>query len=422
MKIYSLENKTRVILLPVKGIKSFTLMVGFCVGSKNEEEKHAGISHFLEHMIFKGTKKRKGVIQISKELDSIGAIYNAFTGKEMTAYFIKSDSEYEDKAFDVLSDVLKNSTLPSNEIEKERKVIKEEIKMYYDMPQRHVLELYEQLVFKGSSLARDIAGNYKTLDNTKRKDIKNYIAKNYNPENRIVVVSGNFNESNTRKLVKKYFNEGGICENNDLIEKFDAFSEPRILVDKRNIKQVNLAMGFPTNGHKDQDFYAIRLLDIILGSTMGSRLNIEVREKRGLAYYVRTTNVEYEKVGSFIVHAGIDHARIDEAILAIIRELKKISGKLVSSKELVVAKQIYKGRTILGLENTENLAARYLESARYEPKPKTVEQEIGSIMKVNSFDIRRAAQKMFDLDKLSIAVVGPVDQKQIKNTIQKLKK
>ncbi len=407
--------------MPVEGIKSFTLMVGFCVGSKNEEEKHAGISHFLEHMIFKGTKKRRGVIEISKELDSIGAVYNAFTGKEMTAYFIKSDSEYEAKAFDVIADVLKNSTLPANEIDKERKVIKEEIKMYYDMPQRHVLELYEQLVFKGSPLARDIAGDYKTLDNTKRVDIKNYIAKHYNPENRIVVVSGNFKEANIRKLVKKYFGENGCGDKNDLIENFDKFSSPRVLVDKRNTKQVNLALGFPTDGHEDEDFHAIRLLDVILGSTMGSRLAIEVREKRGLAYYIRTMNAEYEKAGSFIVHAGIDHIRINEAIVAIAHELKKISDKLVSNKELIVAKQVYKGRTILELEDTENLAARYLESARYESKPKTVEQEIESIMKVSSKDIKKAAQKIFDFNKLSIAVVGPVDQNQIKKTIQKLK-
>ena len=332
------------------------LMVG--AGSRYETKLNSGISHFLEHMAFKGTKKRPSAMDITSLIDGMGGEFNASTGKEVTAYYIKSAADKIELSLDVLSDMLQNSKLDSKEIEKEKGVIVGEIDMNEDSPMRNIGDVYERLIYGDTPLGWDIAGNKDIIKKTTRDDFLNYMKSLYSPQNMTVVFAGGIDSKKAVELAEKYL---GKMMHFDTL-KFNKYEEkqtkPRLFIKTKKTEQVHMAIGFRTVKTNHPDKYPLEVLAAILGGGMSSRLFHEVREKRGLGYYVSTGADSYQDAGSIVSMAGIDPKRIQEAISVILGEYKKISSSKsqISKKELDKAKEYLKGHMVLGLENSRSVA------------------------------------------------------------------
>jgi len=414
-----LKNKANVILVPKSESRSLTLLVLYKVGSRYEDSKiNYGASHFLEHLMFKGTKKRPTTLDISKELDGIGAEFNAYTGKDHTGYYIKSNAEKFSLACDILSDMLTNSLFLAKEIKREKGVIIEEIKMYEDQPMFFAEILFERLVFSGNSLARDIAGTENSIREMKRKDLLDYLNLFYKPENSVIVVAGKI-DKRTNDLLNKYFvqqkSAGGKGKDTDQKNKFAKFidkqKEPRLLFEYRNTKQVHLALGFPAYSYFHPDLYALYLLSIILGGNMSSRLFINVRERKGLCYYIKSQADVYQDTGNLIIRSGLDLNKIKPALSVIISELRKIREKGVSQKELEMAKEFLKGRLTLQLEESNSLAEFYGKQLILTDEILTPEQKFKKIFSVTQTQVNKVAKDLIKSDKLNLAMISPFKDK-----------
>ncbi|MDP3985573.1 MAG: pitrilysin family protein [bacterium] len=412
-KRFTLPNGIRVIFVPHTDTKAITLLTLFRVGSRFEEAKTLGISHFLEHMMFKGTKKRPETIQISRELDGVGAQYNAFTGKDHTGYYIKLNYEKTEMAIDLMYDMLANSLLAAEEIERERKVIQEEINMYEDNPLMLVDELFEEELFKGSSLGWRIAGNAETLSHISRKEIVAFRKEFYRPKETVFVAAGRLPD-NLETLLKRTFakvrsNDGRSRQPKPFSMKAIPQKGPRVALRFRDTGQVQVALGFPAYPIGHADLPALQVLSNILGGTMSSRLFISVREKRGLAYMVRSGVNPYEDVGNIMIQAGLDKSRVDEALKVIMDELAKLTKSGVTPAELASAKENIRGRLILGLEDSENTADFFGKQELHSGKVQTPDERLQKILAVKPADVRRVAKEIFKPAALAAAVIGPFD-------------
>ncbi|MBT3690054.1 insulinase family protein [bacterium] len=413
-KIETLNNGIKLLTAPLKDTKSVTVLVLVKVGSRNEEKDINGISHFIEHLLFKGTKKRPTSLDITKELDGVGADYNAFTGKDQTGYYVKVAADKIELAFDIVSDMLLNSSFKSKEIDKERGVIIEEINMYDDNPLLSIDNLFEKIVFKGHSLERDIAGPKKNIRKITRKEILNYYNKYYISSNVVVGVGGKFNKQRVNKLTNKYFKEFKKKKNNLKIDKFvSKQNKLRVNLKYKNTEQVQVALGFPAYKINDPKTYPLLLLSMILGGNMSSRLFMEIREKRGLAYSIRTALEAHEDIGAFVVFAGLDKSKIELALTTINNELKKVVDSKVTSDELTRAKDFIRGKLILKLEDSSNLI-QYLATQRlFKNKVDTLEEQLKKIDKVTINQIQGVAKEIINLNKLNLSVIGPFKDKNI---------
>lgn len=412
---FSLKNGFPIILVPQKDSKSLTLLVLYKVGSRYEDLKvNHGISHFIEHLMFKGTKKRPTTLDISKELDSIGAEFNAYTAKDHTGYWIRASAAKLNLACDILSDMLFNSKFDKNEINREKGVIIEEIKMYEDQPMYYAEMLFEQLVFKGNTLGADIAGTEKSILQTTRKNITDYFGSFYAPDNAVIVVAGKINK-NTRNLLNKYFVQRQRSQSLGFEREFEQFKnkqkQTRLLLHHKKTKQVHLAMGFPAYSYSHPDLYALHILSVILGGNMSSRLFINVRERQGLCYYIKSQADIYQDTGNLMIRSGLDMNKIDQAIKIIINELKKIKSKGASNKELKMAKEFLKGRMILQLEESNNLAEFYGRQFVLTDEILTAEQKIKKIFAVTIDQVNKVAKDIIKTDKLNLAMISPFKDK-----------
>ena len=322
-----LKNGVRTILVPLPSTKAATILVLFRVGSRYETPNTNGIAHFVEHMMFKGTKKRPTTLDISQALDRYGAEYNAFTSKDYTGYYIKIDRDKLGEAMDILFDMLLHSKLDAKEVDKERKVIFEEIKMHDENPLMHVDDMFESVLFNGSPLGWDIAGTKESMSKVTQKNIVDFVHDYYRPSRTLVVVCGNVDEH-----IFKDVEQGtrGMKEpkNKEHVWSPHKFAphptsghplprgEGRVRVQYKELEQTQLMLGFPAYKYGDKRLRALSIMHTILGGTMSSRLFVSVREKRGLAYTVRTDVGNYEDTGVFSVHAGLDAARVPEATCA----------------------------------------------------------------------------------------------------------
>jgi predicted Zn-dependent peptidase len=393
------------------------VMVG--AGSRFETSKINGISHFLEHMAFKGTKKRPTAKDISQEVDAIGGEFNAFTSKDHTAYFIKAASDKLPLLLDILSDMMTNSLFKEEEIEREKGVICEEINMYEDTPMRKVAEVFENLMFGDSPMGWDIAGTAKIVRSLKRKDFVDYVDSLYKTSNMVVAIAGGFDgkvqssKFKVQSLVEKYF--GGLSDGKTLkaekcLVKQD---KPRLKIHFKKTEQAHLCLGFPAFSNTDQRRYAFSVLTTILGGGMSSRLFTEVRERRGLCYYVHASTDSYKDCGDFVVSAGVDLKRIDDAISTILNELWKFKVQSlkfkVTKEELRKAKEYIKGHTILGLEDSESVAGLYATQFILKDKIETPEEILERIEKVTMDEVYAVAKDIFNPKKVNLAVIGPFD-------------
>lgn len=406
-----LKNGMRYHLVPFDGTEAATVLVLVKVGSRNEPDEVWGGSHYIEHLMFKGTEKRPNTIDISKTLDRYGAQYNAYTGKDLTGYYVKIDGEKVDIAVDLLHDMLFNSTYDPDEMEREKKVIIEEIKMYEENPIMHVEDLLEQVMFDGNTLGKEIAGTPKSMTDMKREDVIKYRDAYYAPSEIVVVVSGKIPE-NIEELLEGTF--GSVTERPQP-EGFEPFGEtseqdrPRVMRQHKDLQQIQVALGFPTVGKKHKDTPAIKLLANILGGAMSSRLFIEVRERRGLAYMVRASADAYEDVGVFQIRAGLDAARLTEAMEAIVSELKKIKEEGVDADELTAAKDNMEGSLKLQLENSSNRAEFVGRQELFYGEVKSPEEKMAEIMAVTAEDVKRVAGEVLNFKKMSVAAIGPYE-------------
>lgn len=407
-------NGLRVVTLPNKATKAATVFVFFGVGSRYETKDINGASHFLEHLFFKGTKKRPTTLDISKELDSVGAEFNAMTSKDWTGYYIKTDSTKIELSMDVLSDMLYNSKFENKEINKERGVIIEEINMYQDNPLMYLEDVLEQVVFKGSTLGWEIAGPRKVIREVSRKKLLDYKETYYVPSNIVIGVAGNVSKTQVALLVKKYFKtekpvgKPGVMPEETRYKPFVSKQHaPQVKVHYKKTEQVQLGLGFPGYGYFDDRSYALYLLAMILGGSMSSRLFISVRERRGLAYSIRSHTSVYQDTGAILFLAGLDKKRVDEAIKVILSELRKVKRSGVTAAELKQAKDHLRGNLVLRLEDSSSLASWYAKQQLLENRMMTPEQKLKKFDAVTVKDIQNVAKEAFQKDLLNLAVIGP---------------
>jgi predicted Zn-dependent peptidase len=414
-----LNNGLRVITVPLKETKSVTIIILVKVGSRYETKELNGTSHFVEHLFFKGTKKRPSALALTKELDGLGAEYNAFTGKDHTGYYIKVNSEKMEIALEILSDMLKNSLFSAEEIDKERKVILEEINMYEDNPLMYIEDLFEQICFKNSSLARLISGPKENITRLTRREILNYKNNFYNQKNIVLGFAGKVTEKMAVNLTKKYFKLPNKTRKSQRIEQFSSDQrQSRIILKYKDTEQVQIAMGFPALKNTDGNLIALYLLNIILGGNMSSRLFTKIREEHGLAYFIKTTINTFEDTGNFFVQAGLDRRRIRQALELIKKELELIVKSGVSEEELKRAKEFLKGKLILKLEESHLLIQWLTEQLLLTKKIKSLEEKLAGIEKVKINDILNVAGKVINFQKLNLAVIGPFkDKKYFKKII-----
>ncbi|MBU2577337.1 insulinase family protein [Patescibacteria group bacterium] len=406
---FELPNKLRVVSVSMEGISSATVLVLVGAGSRYEEKNKAGLSHFLEHMIFKGTKKRPSAFEISSLVDSVGAENNAFTGKDHTGYYIKIQNRHLELAFDILSDTLKNSLYLEEEINRERGTIIEEINLYEDTPLYKIDDIFYQVLYDDTPLGWSIAGSKETVSNIQREDFLNYTKRMYQAKDMVLVIAGKFNEGEVRRLSEKYFSS--IIEGEkEKLEKFTGIQDkPRVKVVNKKTDQAHLYLGYPAFSYHDTDRAALNVVSAILGGGMSSRFFIQVRERRGLAYYVRSSTDYYEETGLIAASAGVNLHKINEAVKVLLEEFNKTKNGDVKEEELRKAKEFIKGRVALRLENSRSVAGWFGEKLLLEGKIETPDEIFEKIEKVTVSDIERVANRIFDQNKINLAVIGPYE-------------
>ncbi|KKS97665.1 MAG: peptidase M16 domain-containing protein [Candidatus Gottesmanbacteria bacterium GW2011_GWA2_43_14] len=407
----TLKNGLRLLTIPMPGVASVTLLLMVGAGSRYEEKEINGLSHFLEHMAFKGTKKRPTALDIATLIDGIGGEFNAFTSKDHTGYYIKAASKHLPLVFDVLSDMMLHSKFDPAEIEREKGVIIEEINMYEDMPIRKISDLYENLLYGNTKLGRDIAGIPDVIRSIKRDDFLSYLNRFYSPANTIVTVSGGI-DGDLREMTAKYL---GLWQNKktERPEKAgDEQKKPALLLRHKDTQQAHLCIGVRSYSLTNPDRYKLGLLTNILGGGMSSRLFIEVRERRGLAYYVRSSNEMYTDVGNFVTQAGVDTKRIDDAIKVILGEFSRIREEPIKAEELKKAKENLKGKLILDLEDSRNVAGLFASAELLEDKVRTPEEIMKNVDKVTAEEVMETARNIFKEQTLNLAIIGPYKEEE----------
>jgi predicted Zn-dependent peptidase len=416
----TLKNGLRIITVPQKGTQAVTVLVLVGTGSKYEKKEISGISHFLEHMYFKGTKKRPSVIAVAETLDKIGGVYNAFTSEEFTGYFAKVAASHFETALDWVSDIYLNSLLPKKEIGKERGVIIEEINMYFDTPMIYIGELWKKLLYGDQPAGWDVAGTKESVAKISQGQILNYMKSQYVAPNTIVCVAGKISPEKAIKKIKSYFSKIRTTEPKAKLPVFEKQKKPKVLLFSKKTDQTHLAFGVRTFNLSHPQRYTLELLSVILGGMMSSRLFVEIRGKLGIAYYVKTNAELNPDTGYLVTQAGVDNKKIDRAVSAILKEYKKISKRKIPTKELKKAKDNLKGKLALALESSDAKASFYASQWLLEKKILTLQEVFKKIDKVTANDILKVAKDIFQPKNLNLALIGPFKgEEKFKNLLKK---
>lgn len=406
-----LPNGLRVITIPMKDNPTATVLVLVEAGSKYENKKINGVSHFLEHMCFKGTQKRQKAIDISRELDGLGSQYNAFTAQEYTGYYAKSDARHFSQIFDIISDIYLNSTFPEAEIEKEKGVIIEEINMYEDTPSRHVQDLLMELLYGDTPAGWNIAGEKKNILKMKRDDFVKYKKEHYVPKATVIVVAGSVKESEVMQEVKRVFDA---IPNHKKIAKIsvnEKQSKPQALVKFKQTDQTHFVLGVRSYDFFNKRSPALSVLSAILGGGMSSRLFQKLREEMGVGYYVRAYNDSYTDHGVFQISAGVDNKRVYEVLQAVLSECSKLRDEFVGKEELEKVKEYLIGNMKLSLESTDDIANFFGGQELLKKEIKDIKEKSLAIRKVTARDIQNMAREIFRNNKLNLALIGPFKEK-----------
>ena len=413
-KSFKLKNNIDVVSFLMPFTETVTVLTLVKIGSRYEEERLQGISHFLEHLFFKGTKKRPTTIEIAHELDNMGAEFNAFTSKEYTGFYITAASKYIDVVLDILSDILLNSLFKEEEIQKERGAVIEEMNMFQDTPMRYIGDVFEELLYGNTPLGRKVIGAKKTLNNMKRDDFINYFKENYNSQNIVISIAGKFENLNLEKFLGN-IKRGKKSE----YEKYtDNQKIPQVFIMDKKTDQAQVAIGYKTFSVFDKRRTILDVLATILGGGMSSRLFTEVRERRGLCYFVRTFAEHYLDQGYIGTFSGVTLSKIDKAIKIILQEHKKIIKYEISPKELNKAKEYIKGKFLLSAEGSYDIAHFIGMEKLILDRVISIEDYFKEIQSVTTSAIKKIAQEIFIPEQLNLAIIGPFKNEE--NRFQKL--
>ncbi len=404
-----LPNGLRLIMVPSVNTNAVTVLALVGTGSKYETKEISGISHFLEHLQFKGTVKRPTQMDVFRDIDELGGISNAFTGQEYTGYYVKSQSGKFAAAFDLVADMFLNATLPPEEIEKERGTIIEELNMFYDHPMRYIWTVWGQVLYGDQPAGWDIGGVEETVSKITRDQLVGYRASNYVAQNTILCVSGKFDPKDAFDLARQYFGGFAAKSPGGKAPVVEQQAKPGVLIYKKDTKQTQVALGVRAFNLFHPQRYVLELMDVILGGMWSSRLNEEVRVKRGLVYDVHTEISTDPDTGSLAATANLDSSRVEEGIKVILGEFKKIRDIPVPESELRKAKDHYIGKSSIVLESSHAKGMFYGEQELLEGKICEPEEIYEKISRVTVSDIQAAANEMFKPRNLNLALIGPYD-------------
>lgn len=402
-KYYKLKNGVRVLEIPMAGVESLAALVLVRTGSRNEEESQAGISHVLEHMLFKGSRKYPTPLSVASAVDSLGAQYNAYTGKEYTGYYIHADSRHRDKALEILGEMVVRPLLLSAELKREQGVIVEEINMYEDQPMERAEEEVENLLYQGSDLGRLIIGTKKTVRNTSTETVRAYKDKWYRGGNVLVVLAGK--TKGAGKLLEDNFGDLPKGEMSNFVSQ-GRYGEERQNHLKKETEQAHFALGWPGYSLVQAERYPAKVMSVILGGTMSSRLFTEVREKRGLAYYVRASHDPLYDVGQFVIRAGVRLEKLGEAI-KVVKDQTLNLATTVTEDELKLAKDNIRGRMVLALTDPMDVAQYYGHRTLATDDVLPIEKIMQSLEEVTLESVRQAAKELLTEGEMRSVVVGP---------------
>jgi len=419
-KIVILSNKIRMILVPETGAKTTTAFIAIKTGSKYESRSESGLSHFLEHMFFKGTDRRPNTLALAAELDVLGGEYNAFTSKEHTCFFVKAAAGKLDIALEILGDMLSNSKFEAKEIKKEKGVIIEELNMYEDNPMMHIEDVLESCLYGNTPAGRDTIGTKKNINSFKREDFLKYFKRQYGANSMAVVLSGAIKEADRKAAVRIFgaFPKNKWQNKEKVVERQ---SQPMIKTAFKDTDQINLALAVRTFPADHPQELALKLLKTILGGSMSSRLFISLRERSGLAYYVRTNAEHYSDCGYLNTQAGIPKDKVEEAIAIILKEYKLIATEEVTAEELARAKDLATGRLLMQLETSDELASWYGMQVINRKKLIDPDEIIKRIRAVTAADILRVARLVMKDSNLNLALIGPIKKTEEARLRKKLK-
>jgi predicted Zn-dependent peptidase len=404
-----LDNGLRILTAPIESAQSVTCAIMLAAGSRYETAQTNGIAHFSEHMFFKGTEKRPTARDISKEIDAIGGEFNAFTGKEYTAYYVKCAAESRDVALDVLVDMLRNSKFAPEEIDREKGVIIEEMNMYFDTPRDFIGGVYEGLLYGDQPLGWDIIGRKETVRGATHDTFHEYLDQWYKPGRMVVGLGGAIGDGLHEKLESLLGDLPPAETGGPTPIELAAANGSRVKVHTKQSDQAHICLGVYSYPVVHPDRYALQVLATILGGGMSSRLFTEVRERRGLAYYVFGINHSYTDTGSLFSQAGVDINRIDEAVTTIAAELRKVATEPIPADELEKARSFAKGRFVLQLESPQGLIMFGLRRAILEGEAPDTADVLAELDKVTVEDVQRVARALIEGGGLNLAVIGPFD-------------
>jgi predicted Zn-dependent peptidase len=406
---HTLDNGVRVLTAPVPHAESVSCVVMLAAGSRYETRETNGIAHFAEHMFFKGTERRPQSRDITTEIDAIGGEFNAFTGKEYTGYYVKCAGESRDVALDVLVDMLRHSKFDADEIEREKGVIVEEMNMYFDTPRDFISGVYDDLLYGDQPLGWDIIGRKETVRGATRETFLEYIDRWYKPERMVVGVAGKIGDGLLPRLEELLGDLQPAPTGTPDPVAVAGDGGPRVKVHTKASDQAHLCLGVRSYPLVHPDRYALQLLTTVLGGGMSSRLFLEVRERRGLAYYVFGINNAYTDAGSLYAQAGVDINRIDDAVETIVRELRQVAEEPVPAEELEKARNSAKGRFVLQLESPHGLLMFGLRREVLEGQAVEPAEVLEQLDAVTADDVQRVAQDVIGSNGLNLALIGPFD-------------
>jgi predicted Zn-dependent peptidase len=406
----TLPNGLRLLTAPIDHAQSVSCFIMLAAGSRYETPDTNGIAHFAEHMFFKGTERRPTARDIGTEIDGIGGEFNAFTGKEYTGYYVRCAGENRSLALDVLVDMLRHSKFDPDEIEREKGVIVEEMNMYFDTPRDYISGVYDSLLYGDQPLGWDIIGRKETVRAATRETFLDYAGHWYRSPRMVVGVAGQVGEGLEAEIERLLGDVESGKTGEPQPARVQENGAARVKIHTKTSDQAHLCLGVPSYPLVHPDRYSLQLLSTVLGTGMSSRLFTEVRERRGLAYYVYAANHSYTDTGSLYSQAGVDIERIDEAITTIVAELRKIADEAVPADELEKARNVAKGRFVLQIESPHGLIVfglrrEVLEGAATEP-----EEVLAGLDAVTAEDVQRVAQDVIGGHGLNLAVIGPFEQ------------
>jgi len=405
-RIHLLSGGAKLVTASMPERLSSSAVVMFGGGSRLEDDRLAGVSHFIEHLFFKGTQRRPSSKEIANAIEGVGGFINASTDKELTAYWTRVPSEHSELGLDVLFDIITNSKLDAADIERERDVILEELKGYQDQPQDFVQNLFEELMWPGHPLGRDIAGTVESVSRLTRDDILEYANSQYRLPNVVIGTAGAIEEADMLDFIRPRLTLPG--ESNGHMDSSPPvdLDAPQVLVRRQRTEQAHICLGVRAYSYLHPDRYVVDLLNTVLGEGMSSRLFLDIRERLGLAYDVHSFMSKYRDTGYVAVYLGVDPKKAVEAIGAVMAELNGLAEREVLPEELVRAKEFTKGRLRLELETTNGVAFWLTYQELLLGEIRTIEEELALVEAVTAADVRRVAADILR-GPIQMAVIGP---------------